>query len=306
MDTTPPTPAQLKQLGRRKLSIVDQTLDDIDLHIRCPLDNGRHHGQQQHSAGTLDRLPAELVAQILLALDLPSLTTFRRVNRRAMDLVDSVYEYQMIFRHCPGVLRAIISIGARHFDCATLFKTLSAGDCATCDRFGHCLYLITCKRVCYYCFTENVSYFPISAMVVAKRTSLTRRELESLPHVLSVPGLWTAPGKVATRRIVLFDRQALLKRASEASGQTFDETLGQLDYATKETRRFMAIISAPQFISSGHSADWGLYCTGCVDDAGGPATNSRNTYTRDDIADHIARHGVHHGRNLNAGSSHSH
>ena len=40
----------------------------------------------------LDRLPLELLIKVLLQLDIPSLTRFRCLNRRAMALVNSVHE----------------------------------------------------------------------------------------------------------------------------------------------------------------------------------------------------------------------
>jgi hypothetical protein len=265
MDATLLTPDQLEEYGYRKSRIVDHTLDDARLETRCPLDNGRHHGQPKHPAGRPDLLPTELIAYVLLALDLPSLTAFRRVNRRAMSLVDSLHQYLMVFNNCPDILRAIISIDAKHFDCTTLFKTLSTTKCATCDRFGGHLYLITCKRVCYFCFTTDLSYFPVSAALATKRTGLARRELKCLPHILSLPGRFTERNKLARGRIMLLDRQSLRNRASEISTQTFDEWFRQLDLTTREPRRYMSIISAPYFTSSGHSADWGFYCSKCIE-----------------------------------------
>jgi hypothetical protein len=58
----------------------------------------------------LDQLPAELLIQVLLYIDIPSLTVFRRVNRRAMQLVDSVPQYAAIINYCPNTIRAILSI----------------------------------------------------------------------------------------------------------------------------------------------------------------------------------------------------
>lgn len=82
-----------------KQNICDNTLDDAQLVARCPLDNGRcsvASTPAHYSAGKLDQLPAELLIQALLYTDVPSLTCFRRVNRRAMQLVDSVPQYAAI------------------------------------------------------------------------------------------------------------------------------------------------------------------------------------------------------------------
>ncbi|KAF6830098.1 F-box domain-containing protein [Colletotrichum plurivorum] len=120
------------------------TLDDAQLARRCPLDNGRHTDAsipRRYSANQLDCLPAELLLPVLLGVDIPSLTRLRSVNRRAMELVDSVPEYAAMIKRCPGVIRAIVSIQADAFDCRTLHATLNTSLCSTCTRYGDYLYL---------------------------------------------------------------------------------------------------------------------------------------------------------------------
>ncbi|KID96028.1 F-box domain containing protein, partial [Metarhizium majus ARSEF 297] len=294
MDAPLSSPAQLQEYGYRKSSIIDHTLDDARLETRCPLDNGRHHGQPKYPAGRLDLLPTELITYVLLALDLPSLTAFRRVNRRAMSLVDSLHQYRMIFEHCPDILRAMVSIDAKYFDCASLFNTLSSTKCATCDRFGGHLYLITCKRVCYFCFILDPLYLPVSATLATKHTGLSRKELKRLPHILGLPGRFTDHNKLVRGRIMLLDRQSLRNRISRGSTQAFDDVSWQVDLTTREPRRFMSIISAPFFTSSGRSADWGFYCNKCIDNKE-PETHYRNKYTESGFMDHMARFGINHG-----------
>lgn len=122
-----------------KQNICDNTLDDAQLETRCPLDNGRHADalmSTHYPAGQLDQLPAELLIQILLQIDIPSLTHFRLVNRRAMGLVDPIPQYAALIKHCPNIIRAILSIQADAFDCGTLYRTLSTYRCSTCKRFG--------------------------------------------------------------------------------------------------------------------------------------------------------------------------
>lgn len=70
---------------------------------KCPLDNGRHDFSIQPDSPDLGRLalPLELMEVILKHLDIPSLTTFRRVSKRAMDMVDSTSEYKEVFSKAP-------------------------------------------------------------------------------------------------------------------------------------------------------------------------------------------------------------
>lgn len=79
-----------------------------------------------------------------------------------MDLVDSVPEYAAIIGHCPDVIRAILSTQANAFDCNVLYKTLSVTRCSMCELFGNHLCLITCRRVCYFCFTRRPENFPLT------------------------------------------------------------------------------------------------------------------------------------------------
>lgn len=139
---------------RRTLNMRDNTLDDAQLETRCPLDNGRHDYKPISTpcfpANQLDRLPLELLIEILLQVDIPSLTRFRGLNSRTMELVNSVHQYTAIIEHCPNIIRAIVSIQADAFDCSTLYRTLCTSRCFTCNRFGDDIYLIDCRRVCYF------------------------------------------------------------------------------------------------------------------------------------------------------------
>ncbi|KAI1132348.1 hypothetical protein F5Y10DRAFT_231535 [Nemania abortiva] len=287
---------QLKLYANRKPLVVDRTLDDADLETRCPLDNARPHSTQpRYSVGQLDVLPLETITDILLILDLPTLTTFRRVNRRAMSLVNSLHQYSMVLKHCPNVIRAIISINANSFDCATLYKVLSTKKCEECDQFGSYLYLITCKRVCYLCFTTLIQYRPPSFDQVARHTSGLKEK--HLPCVLNLPGRYTQYARSLTERTLFFDRRVLSDRRVSFAGDT-DDTLAQYDLRMQqrglpsiETARFVSIISAPYLGSSGQSADWGFYCVRCGMSKERVA-HFRIKYTKDDILDHFKRHGA--------------
>jgi len=287
-----------------KQNICDNTLDDAKLEIRCPLDNGRRAGASipaRYSAGQLDQLPAELLIQVLLQIDIPSLTSFRRVNYRAMELVDSVPQYAAFIKHCPNIIRAILSIRADAFDCGTLFKTLSTSRCSTCKRFGDHLYLIDCRRVCYFCFTRRPEYFPLTIGQASRyftlngtqqRNATTTRQLLHVanpPSVLSLPGRYCTAwgsdgGNLARKRLRLFDRRAVVQNLA-------DPSLPKLDKTTREPRRFMAIITAPYLLDGGRYADWGYFCLGCRDEKEEDTRHFRIKYTKEGVPEHLARYG---------------
>ncbi|KAG5768256.1 hypothetical protein H9Q72_004160 [Fusarium xylarioides] len=286
-----------------KQNICDNTLDDAQLATRCPLDKGRFtdaSNPPRYSAGQLDQLPAELLIQVLLYIDIPSLTRFRRVNRRAMELIDSIPQYDAIIKHCPNVIRAILSIQADAFDCDVLYTTLSTTRCSTCERFGDHLYLIDCRRVCYFCFTRRLEYFPLTIGRASsffthgtqQRSAITSRQrlrAANPPNILSLPGRyctsWNSEGGSSVRkRLQLFDRQAVTQDLT-GSG------LPKLDKTTREPQRFMAIITAPFLFDSGRQADWGCFCLGCKDETEEKTKHFRIKYTREEVSEHIARYG---------------
>ncbi|PQK14759.1 hypothetical protein BB8028_0005g02880 [Beauveria bassiana] len=284
-----------------KQRICDNTLDDAQLATRCPLDNVRSSvatSPPRYSAGQLDRLPTEILFQVLLYADIPSLTGFRRANRRAIELVDSIPQYAAIIKHCPDVIRAILSIQADAFDCDLLYRTRRKTRCSTCERFGDHLYLITCRRVCYFCFTQRLEYCPLTMGHALRffrsdkkqsRSALSSRQqlcALNIPTVLSLPGryctAWTCEGgNLQRRRLQLFDRRAVMRDKTESD-------LTEPDKTTREPRRFMTIITAPYLFDSGRQADWGYFCLGCREGKKEETRHFRIKYTREEISGHIA------------------
>ncbi|KAF7560130.1 hypothetical protein G7046_g4020 [Stylonectria norvegica] len=288
-----------------KQPIRDNTLDNAQLSTRCPLDNGLHtdaSSPARYSVGRLDQLPAELLVLVLLYTDVPSLTRFRRVNRRAMELVDSVPEYAAIIKHCPDIIRAILSIHADAFNCHVLYATLNTTRCSTCQHFGDHLYLIDCRRVCYYCFTQRLDYFPLtigraSRFFARKGTELrnamtTRQRLIAAnpPSVLSLPGryctAWVSEGgNLARKRFQLFDRRAVIQDPA-ASG------FPKLDKTTREPLRFMTIITAPYLFDFGMRVDWGYFCLGCKEESSRQEDmDFRIKYTKEEVVEHFEKYG---------------
>lgn len=128
----------------------DFTLDDNDLALRCPLDNGHFPKTPQHDLDLLDRLPLDLLQPLLTQLDLCTLTDLRRINQRGRDVVDSIPEYRIIITHAPDALRALLSVkAARYVTCESLYVKLCMSQCEHYEKFGGYLYLLTCKHLYY-------------------------------------------------------------------------------------------------------------------------------------------------------------
>ncbi|KAK3363868.1 hypothetical protein B0T25DRAFT_420136, partial [Lasiosphaeria hispida] len=165
--------------------------------------------------------------------------------------------HQRLWTSCPSILRAVVSTNATSFSCETLFQALTREKCESCSLFGGYLCLLSCKRVCYFCFTTGKKYFPVSLTLAARQAKLQKKALSHLPQVLSLPGHYTASAKLSRYRMTLVDRQALLHLSDKA-----EEILNQrIDYATAEPRRYMSIVAASCLHLHDQMADWGLYCS---------------------------------------------
>ncbi|KAM7209810.1 hypothetical protein V8F06_014808 [Rhypophila decipiens] len=174
------------------------TLDDAQLEARYPLDNGRHLVLPNTPIGDINRLPLELINQVLGRLDIPTLTTFRRVNQRAMHLVDSLPSYRRIWTTCPDILRAAVSLNANSFSCDTIFKTLIREKCEFCGEFfGGYLSLITCTSICHVCHW-GLEHSPVKPSTAIRHFQELKMDylvekLKTLPQVHSLPGYY-GPG----------------------------------------------------------------------------------------------------------------
>ena len=306
METNPPNSPgfALNEWRTRTQKFCDNTLDDAQLERRCPLDNGRHDCTPIctcFSTNQLDRLPIELLIEVLLRLDIPSLTRFRSLNRRAMELVNSVHQYTAIMEHGPNIIRAIVSIQADAFDCDTLYRTLCTSRCYTCNRFGNYLYLIDCHRVCYLCFIQRAEYFPLTSREASKfftpnakpkrnaKSSRKLLELAKPPNILSLPerycgALKSGGGVFQPRRLRLYDRRAVVQSLAGSGLPPFDKI-------TREPKRFMTIISAPVLLNAGRQVDQGFFCLGCRDEMDENTKHFRIKYTTEDVSEHIASYG---------------
>jgi hypothetical protein len=114
-------------------------LDPEMLEDCCPLDNGRHDGDNDsprllvYTIGALDILPREIFQDILVnRLDLTTLTLLRRVSRGFRHAVDTLPHYQTIVSHGPAGLRGALSLevaSASFFTCRSLYNALCVKHC---------------------------------------------------------------------------------------------------------------------------------------------------------------------------------
>lgn len=290
----------------------DYTLDANSLAQRCPLDNHRVAKDGPNDLGDLEILSLELLHAILALVDVKTLTDFRRVNHQALGVVNSLPHYASVIKFAPDVIRGILSIETgRWITCQLLYDTLRSPNCESCGDFGGYIYLITCKRVCFLCFTNHQAYLPCGYGHAKRKFGLSFKKLNSLPHMMSRPRIYCQwRGKLRRRRYRLVDFRSARDCARESMDpESLDVTGGQRTALTEPTehapytdemedcpfdrkgenaQRFMAIVRAPHLLHRNSPLEFGAYCELCeeADDCNWPV-HWRRRFTKSSFAAHV-------------------
>lgn len=120
-------------------------------------------------------------------------------------MVDCLPQYRVVSTHGRNALRGILAIGTgRWITCAALYKKLCTSKCDWCGAQGGYLYLVTCKRACFWCLSLNRFCHPLPLDTAASTFKLDASTLYTLPHMTALPGTYS-PGETVTEPIVLFD-----------------------------------------------------------------------------------------------------
>jgi len=333
MDQLSLSETKLETLTYSHTNMKDYTLDDNELDEHCPLDIGRHNLDPACNLGSLDLLPPELLNAVLSQLDLQSLTNFRRVNQQAMGLVNSVPHYQTVVKHASAALRGMLSIGtAKLKTCQDLYEKLCTANCDTCGDFGGYLYLITCRRVCFVCLSDDTSYLPLLRADVIRKVGLEPRDLARIPQIRSRPGCFSPNIKTCRKPLTLFDHDSTrcaglavhgavsemdkcIAKAAEQCRSDFEErkfvyqSIGHAGIRPRPPRdqdawdaksgnphRFIAIVSTPYVKPQTRSAEWGIYCSDCLGENEGPDLYWRRRFMMKTFIDHMKQWGeISHG-----------
>ena len=278
------------------------------------------------SVGALDWLPPELVQEILLYLDLRSLTNVRRVNRRALDFVESLPQIKAVMAHAHDALRGILLIGTGGWiTCRELYEKLCTFECERCGDFGGYLYLLTCRRVCFLCLSEEPSFLPLTPTRAIRKLGLNRQIIETLPRMKVIPGIYS-PNEKKAARSVLVDYDSALNAAVRYHGsidtmrayvsrrETQDleayherlavsrdspstrarrhrpRTTDPFDGQSGNPLRFVASSCTPWFDKKAQEVHWGFHCIGCEKSKERPL-HWRQKYTPESFQNHLERFG---------------
>ncbi|KAH6653365.1 hypothetical protein BKA67DRAFT_501432, partial [Truncatella angustata] len=273
----------------------DHTLDDNLLPSKLHPKGEFPYRPPTTNVGDLDVLPPELQQEILSQLDLRSLTVFQRVNRRATELVNSLPQYKTINTHALNALRGILSIETgKWITYKTLYEKLCTLECENYGDFGGYLYLLTYKRVCFLCFSQDRLYLPLSPRLAKRKFGLCSRTVNTLPCMKVIYGKYSPNVKNVYTPSVLVDYKSALhagialhgslsamheyvakmedqkckahnaKQSSPTSGHPRRTlTLNPFDKQSGNPFRFVAIVHVTWFNRASQEVVQGFHCVGC-------------------------------------------
>jgi hypothetical protein len=315
--------SQLDALTYPSAQPQEFTLDDNLPTPKLLLIDSPDRKPPEFDLGALGLLPTELLQGLLPQLDLCSLTQFRRVNRRATEVVESLLQYRAIATHASNVLQGALKTGAgKWISCETVYEKLCAAECEQCGDFGGYLYILTCKRVCFLCLSEDDTYLPLLRRHAIRRFGINYQVLETLPCLTSLPGEYSLGKNRHQPRFILADRESacragvVLHGSSEAMERYVSNALGQefqkldkktsakaygpsfhhlLRFMTGEMHdgrsgnvlRFMAIVRIPWMKRISQELEWGFHCIGCQNLSHSRPLHFRRKFTASKFMEHL-------------------
>lgn len=212
--------------------------------------------------GSLDRLPLELLHDVLLRLDMHSLFNFRQINLRSRQTVDYLKQYQVVVSHglnlLCALLRTRLAIRVSLFD---FYYALCTKACTLCGEFGGFISLLTWNRCCFKCLQGALETQVQTLAAVRKQFHLTKAELDQLRSFKTLPGIYSMEESVHKSRITVVSvHQAIL-----VSGQQ-PHALAQAQPASSRRNKkfnFMGSCALPYYDRRTGRVEHGMSCAGC-------------------------------------------
>ncbi|KAK3317831.1 F-box domain-containing protein [Cercophora scortea] len=249
--------------------------------------------------GALERLPLELLSSICFLLDIRSCFILRQVNRRAREVVSSLYNYRAVAKHGLETLRAVLRTGvARYLTISDLYRPLCLGGCRLCgSEFGGFLFLPTVTRCCFACVRESPRLWLVTLSALRRRSGMTRQRLtQMMPVMRSLPGRYMMEQKRQTQRWELLVREQSLEALGFAITTRRRSGVPMISPNTA-IWRYMVSTPLPLLNPTTGEVQHGLSCKGCqialeIADAHGARSaglseNRDRVYSREGYLEHF-------------------
>ncbi|KAF2672409.1 hypothetical protein BT63DRAFT_195187 [Microthyrium microscopicum] len=216
--------------------------------------------ESNFTLGTIEKLPVELIQQIVLGLDIESLFRFRQTCSRARELIDNLHEYRAITSHALNTFLALLRTeSASQVSLLRFYQLLCFNECAFCPSFGNFVHLLRWCRCCYDCLI-------LSGYVTALPSNLQNIPIRSLPYLETLPGLYSTnllEENPYTERTLLATPENIATAYQQQNAEE-DVIGGRLEWP-KEKRvwRFMACCAILSFDPKTNKVESGISCSGC-------------------------------------------
>lgn len=190
--------------------------------------------------GALDRLPPELLHEVLLRLDPQSLSRVARTCRGAFALLhlggSSFPTYRRLLAHAGEALAALARTGligvhpVSHLDAA--LRSQACGTCAGDASYGAFLFLPACERCCWQCMQSSRDRLVVPPGVACKALGLAPDDVApgggGVPLMRSIPGRYGIRQLLADRPVALVAVAQALELAASRHGGSEAELRGDL------------------------------------------------------------------------------
>ena len=212
--------------------------------------------------GSLDRLPLELLQDVVFQLDVHSLFKFRQTNLRSRQMVDSLKQYQMVISHGLNLLCALLRTQlAINLSLLDIYNALCTKTCSLCGEFGGFMSLLVWTRCCFQCLREAPEIQVQTLSALRKQFHLSRLKSNQLKSFKTLPGIYTIEESVYKRRISIASVHQAISICTEQS-----HSLAQAQPARSERNQkynFMASCALPYYDKRSGKVEYGMSCAGC-------------------------------------------
>jgi hypothetical protein len=170
--------------------------------------------------GSLDRLPLEVLHDIISDLDIATVHSFKGMNRMAYRVVNAHPQVQLLISESQPVLHGLFAVKLAHtVTVEALFDELSKNPvCVECGDFGGYLYLLTLERACLWCLGATDRFRVVRETVAPTKFGLSPDALRRIPHIESFPADRFGDGPDVGNYRPYFDRGSVIKAAIERHG----------------------------------------------------------------------------------------
>lgn len=209
--------------------------------------------------GSLNRIPLELLQDVLLRLDMRSLARFRQTNLRSRQTVDSLREYQVVTSHGMNLICALGRTGYAPFvSLSECYYALCTKECVSCGEFSGFISFLNWHRCCFKCLKVAPEAQVKTLAAIRKQFGMTKGRSRQLRSFRTLPGIYSMEESVYETRV----RIASVYQAMLITGRMSDAPPPP-NPVRDQKFNFMGACELPYYDKRTGKAERGLSCAGC-------------------------------------------